>query len=186
MGIARPFAAGTVLFGEQAHHETGRAIAALGAAGVHQGLLCFGEGAVMREGLDGVDLLAGQHRQEQQAAIDGHVGAPRAVLSDYHHSASAALPFGAAFLGAGEALRAQEIEQCVLGVETPRANGPAIEKELKSGTGVRVECHYCPIERFLRLYSMRGEGWMDSCAAVAWKGLTADPHKMCVCNFLTD
>src|SRR5262249_53430587 len=112
-------------------------------AAIHEGLLYFGEPAVLRQSLHGVDLLTGRHGEKQQAAIHRPIGAACAVLLDHYDRAGAALAFRASFFRAGEALRAQEIKQRGWGRPPRGTDGAAIEEEIYA-IGSRHSDHRYP------------------------------------------
>ena len=73
--VARAEPVGTVLLAEQAHHEPGRAVAALRSAGRgHRGLR-VGEVAAIGQRLDGVDFPPGDGRHRHETAVHDPVGA---------------------------------------------------------------------------------------------------------------
>jgi hypothetical protein len=84
--------------GEQTHHDTGRAKAALRGVSVDHCLLQrmqFGAGS---EILDRDELGAVELAQEQNAGVERLIGEPATPKPRQHHRACAAIPFGAAFL----------------------------------------------------------------------------------------
>jgi hypothetical protein len=84
--------------GEQAHHDSGRAEAALRGVSVdHRPLqrMQFGPGS---EILDRDELGAVELAQEQNTGVERLVSKPASAQPRQHHRACAAIPFGAAFL----------------------------------------------------------------------------------------
>src|SRR4029077_4367573 len=104
---------------------------ALRTAGLGERALRQGEFSIYGERLDRVDLLAGGHGEEHQAAIESAVGAAGLIARHLNYGAGAAFSFGAAFFGAGETLVAQEIEKRRLDGRILDANRPTIEQKLQ-------------------------------------------------------
>ena len=98
--------------GEQAHHDAGRAEAALRAVtGDHRllhGMETFGARKILdRDHLGAVELT-----EEEDAGVHRFIGEPVSSQPPEHHGAGAAIAFGAAFLRADAALaEAQIVEQ---------------------------------------------------------------------------
>ena len=115
----------------QRHHEARRAEAALRAMRIDQRLLHRMQPAVgSLQMLDGRDAAALEHRQQENAGVDGamtHLSV--AQLAD-RHRAGAAIAFGAPFLGARQTFRlAQIVEEGRGGRNVPQRLEPAIEDE---------------------------------------------------------
>jgi len=85
--------------GEQAHHDTGRAKAALRGVSINHRLLQRMEFATAGKVLDRDQLGAVELAQEQNTGVEGLVGEPARPEPCQHHRASAAISLGAAFLG---------------------------------------------------------------------------------------
>ena len=106
------FAVWPVVFRRHAHHEAGRAVAALRAA-AHRHLVLDGmQRAGPPDAFGGHDLLPLQRAHQYQAGI--HRVQPRAaprLLSGDQHRAGPAFPLGAAFLAARHALGTQPVQQ---------------------------------------------------------------------------
>ena len=107
--------------GEQAHHDPGRAEAALRGVSVDHRLLQRMQFAACGEILDRDQLGAVELAQEQNAGVERLVGEPAALEPRQHHRACAAIPFGAAFL---RSLRSHLLPQPI---ENGRARGELAE-----------------------------------------------------------
>src|SRR5262245_14212575 len=139
--VAQTLASRPMLFGEKAHHEAGRAVSALRAAPFRDGALHRRHLAALRKRLNRDDLLTGHHRQEQQAAIDRYVHAPRAVRPDHDHRASPALTLGTAFLRSGESAGAQKIQQGGLRAALVRTHRLSIENQFGRHANLLLESY---------------------------------------------
>src|SRR5205823_106450 len=106
--------------------------------------------------LDSVDLLPGQHGQEQQTTVDGHVAA---FLAE-NDGAGAALALGAPLLRPGETLRTDEIQQSGLGWKSRGVNRAAVQKEFEIHERV-------PIVSEIVLHSAIGTGRVTPGAALS-------------------
>src|SRR5690606_16404324 len=106
--------AGTVELGGHGADEARRAVAALRTA-AHGHLALHGvERVGAAQALDGADLLAVQGGHGDEAGVDGDpLGGWLAVRARARHEdgAGAALPLGAAFLGAGQASVAEPVQR---------------------------------------------------------------------------
>ena len=123
MRIAGALAPRPVLLGKQADHEARRAVSALRASSRGHGFLGFGQFSFGRQRLHRVDLVPGGHRRQHQAAIHCAILASAIAIRNQNYRAGAAFAFRAAFFGAGEPLRADEVEQgglhtCAFGGDT--------------------------------------------------------------------
>ena len=89
-----------VATGKQAHHESGRAIAALRCMAIDHGLLYRMQGLAIGQMLHADHFAAGQEAERQQAAVDRAIAALSVCADiDQGHRASTAVAIGAAFLG---------------------------------------------------------------------------------------
>ena len=112
------------------HHEARRAEAALRAVAVGHRALDRVERAAPRQALDGLQRLAVEHRQEEDAGIDRAPFDRVAVQLAEQHGAGAAIALGAAFLGAGAAQRvAQIVEDGGGGIGVLDLDHLAVEEE---------------------------------------------------------
>ena len=118
------------------HDEARRAIAALGAVAVGHGRLHRVQAAAVRQPLDGQHVGAVEVRQGQETGIDRPEGPGAFGAGGQHHRAGAAIPFGAAFLGAGEAqVFADIVQRRDVGRHVPDGVPPAVEMELQCHPG---------------------------------------------------
>ena len=98
--------------GKQAHHDAGRAKAALRAVIAGHGLLHRMQHALVGQILDGDQFGAVELAEQSDAGIDRLVDQSAVALAHDHDSAGAAIAFRAAFLGADRPLlQAQPVEQ---------------------------------------------------------------------------
>ena len=89
------------------------------------------------EMFDGDNVAAVERRQEPDTGIDGLVFENAIGQTADHHGAGAAIPFGAAFLGAGQAaLQAQEVKQGLVGWHV--ADGQILAHSAETGCPVRL------------------------------------------------
>ena len=105
--VRRAAAQGPLAFvveSEQAHHDAGRAEAALRTVSVHHGGLNRVQFPVRREILDRDELGSVDLAEQQDAGIDGLVMHPAAAHPAQSHGAGAAIALGATFLGADATL----------------------------------------------------------------------------------
>ena len=84
--------------GEQAHHDPGRAEAALRGVNVDHRLLQRMQFPARGEILDRDQFRAVELAQEQNTGVERLVSQPASAQPRQHHRACAAIPFGAAFL----------------------------------------------------------------------------------------
>jgi hypothetical protein len=121
------------------------------ALGPSAGRHCFlhvSQRAVYCERFDGIDLLAGHHREKYQAAVYGAIRAAHrrcgsrqvagSVALDQRDGTGAALPFGATFLRAGEPAIANEIEEGHLGRRGVDADGFSVQQKLDAAHGLSI------------------------------------------------
>src|SRR3954469_18977021 len=99
-----------------------RAVAALEAAMLHEGLLDRMQGAVARQPLDGGDLAVARRAERGDARADG--------LAVDEHGAGAADPGAAAVLGAGQPQVGAEHPEELAAVVGVEGGGTAVESEL--------------------------------------------------------
>ena len=130
--------AGVLVEPEQAHHEAGRAEAALRAVALDHRLLHRMQRVGRGEALHRVDGLAVHGRQQADAGVDA---IPReAIASRFgdRHRARAAVALGAAFLRAGElSVLAQPREQGGLRRHALDLDGRAVQQEAqRAGAGI--------------------------------------------------
>jgi len=114
---------------EKGTDETGRTIAALGAkAFSHRALNRMR--SVAANAFHADDFATGEQADGHQATVHGAIGgfAVRAHFNDYD-GARAAIAFGAAFLGAGEAAGAEKFEQGGVGRDVAKSNGAAVQNK---------------------------------------------------------
>ena len=113
------------------HDEARRAEAALRAMGIDHRLLHRVQLAVVAaQMLDGRDAAALEHRQQENAGVDGAVAHLAAAQLADHHGAGAAIAFRAPFLGARQPLGlAQIVEEGRGGRNVPQRLQPSIENE---------------------------------------------------------
>ena len=110
--------------GEQAHHDPGRAEAALRGMVVDHRLLQRMQLAARGEVFNRDELCAVELAQKQNAGVERLVGEPAALELRQRHGACAAIALGAAFLGP---LRSHLLAQPV---ENGRARGESVERNL--------------------------------------------------------
>ena len=130
----------------EGHDEARRAVAALGAVAVGHGRLHRVQAVAARQPLHGQHVGAVEVRQGQETGIDRPEG-PAVLVpvpgaggaigpGGQHHRAGAAIPFGAAFLGAGEArMLADIVQRRDVGRHVPDDVAPAVEMELQRHPG---------------------------------------------------
>jgi hypothetical protein len=117
------------VLGEEAHHETRRAVATLGTSARSHSLLNFRQFSVGCQGFDGVYFLSRGHRSQHQTAIYRTIFASPGSIGNQHHGARAALTFSATFLGARKTLCANVIEQRSLKACGMEGNAAIIEQK---------------------------------------------------------
>ena len=111
-GVAAGIAAARLIVREQAHHDAGRAEAALRAVQARHRFLHGMQRAVLGEILDRDQLCAVDLAEQRDAGIDRLMHQAAVALARHHHGAGAAIALRAAFLGAGRTLlKAQPIKQ---------------------------------------------------------------------------
>jgi hypothetical protein len=132
--VAWTVAIAPMLLREQAHHEAGRAVAALRTAAGRHRLLHLGEFALLRERFDGVELTVRRRWQRHQAGIDDPIGGAALLVGDHRHGTGAALTFGASFLGSREPARPDEVEQRYVRRDLTDVNLAAVEQERDAHT----------------------------------------------------
>ena len=84
--------------GEQAHHDPGRAEAALRGVSFDHRLLKRMQFAVSGKILDRDELRAVELAQKKNAGVEGLVDEPSVLQPRQHHRARSAIPFRAPFL----------------------------------------------------------------------------------------
>ena len=78
--------------------------------------------------LDGINFLAGRHRQEHQAAIHWTIAATSVARLYHHNRTGPAFPFGTTFFGSGKARRSQKVQQSSVQRQV-NLHRPAIDDE---------------------------------------------------------
>ena len=126
---------------EQAHHDAGRAEAALRTVEIDHRLLHGVQRLALGEVLDGEQFGAVDLPEQQNAGIDRLVGELAAPKMRKHHRAGAAVALAAALLGPRRArLLAQPIEQRRPRRKTVQRAGFAAKAEGKVSSGIRSLC----------------------------------------------
>ena len=148
--------------GEQRHHETWRAEAALRAMKIDQRLLDGMQAAIMGQILNGDEIgavgLAGQHDARVDRVIDktptppspasggGKIDIPSPACgggkgggaAPKHHRAGPAIPLGATFLGPGRAfMKTKIIQQREVRCDAAQSDHRAATQEMDMATHVR-------------------------------------------------
>src|SRR5271163_2463995 len=123
---------------EQAHHDAGRAEAALRTVEIDHRLLHGVQRLALGEVLDGEQFGAVDLPEQQNAGIDRLVGELAAPKMRKHHRAGAAVALAATLLGPRRArLLAQPIEQRRPRRKTVERAGFAAKAEGKASSGIR-------------------------------------------------
>ena len=111
-GVAAGTAIARMIVREQAHHDAGRAEAALRAMQARHRFLHGMQRAVLGEVFDRDQLCAVDLAEQRDAGVNRLVHQTAVALARQHHGAGAAIALRAALLGAGRALlKAQPIKQ---------------------------------------------------------------------------
>jgi len=125
--------------GEQRHHETGRAEAALRTVKVDHGLLDRMQAALMHEIFDADEVgaigLAGQH----DAGVDRGIDEATADAASQHDRAGPAIPLGTTLLRSGGAfMETKIVEKREMRCSIAQANDRAAAHELNVATHGRL------------------------------------------------